>query len=165
MNSRLIIAATDINGTPVLVRWFNGKIAREIYRCAKGIILTGSLAKPVGFAIAQIPRELSKGMVCTVVGERENIVGYLCSIGFVRYIYKLANPGKIKATARFLYNFGSLPLTLYAKGVGNTFDLLKLSEMEELWFGQPVYIFNDNRIWIESNFTISNIVEKFEESQ
>jgi len=50
MNSRLIIAAGDISNFPVLAECFRGKTAKEVYRRAKGIALTGSIAKPLGFA-------------------------------------------------------------------------------------------------------------------
>ena len=32
-----------------------------------------------------------------------------------------------------------------------------------MWFGQPVYIFDDNRIWIEANFTLVDVFNKVEE--
>jgi len=43
-------------------------------------------------------------------------------------------------------------MTLYSKGIGGAFDLLQLSKLEKLWFGEPVYIFDDNRLWVEKNF-------------
>lgn len=51
MNYRLIIAARDISRSPVLTGRFRGKTIKEIYRCCKGILLTGSIGKPLGFAI------------------------------------------------------------------------------------------------------------------
>ena len=164
MNSRLIIAAGDISSSPVLARRFRGKTAKEIYRCGKGILLTGSFAKPVGFAAAQIPGEFTKGVVYTAVGQfGENVIGYISGIGLVRYLYKIAQPTKLKATARLTYNVACLPITLYLKGIGNAFDVLKISKLEEMWFGQPVYIFDDNRLWIEKNFTFADILEQIEE--
>jgi hypothetical protein len=56
-------------------------------------------------------------------------------------------------------------MTLYSKGIGSAFDLLRLFKLEEMWFGEPVYIFDDNRLWIEKNFTIGDIFEKIEEIQ
>jgi hypothetical protein len=53
---------------------------------------------------------------------------------------------------------------LYSKRIGGTFDLLKLSKLEEMWFGAPVYIFDDNRLWIEANFTIGDIFDQISES-
>ena len=144
---------------------FRGKAAKELYRCGKGILLTGSFTKPLGFAIVQVPGELTKGVVYTAVGQiGEGVLGYVSGIGFVRYLYKVIRPTKLKATARLVYNIASLPITLYSKGIGGVFDLLRVSKLEELWFGQPVYIFDDNRLWIESNFTLVDIFEQIEES-
>ena len=66
MNSRLLIAAVDISSSPVLLKRFRGKTAKELYRCGKGIILTGSVSKSV--AVLQVPNELTKGFVYTAVG-------------------------------------------------------------------------------------------------
>ena len=165
MSSRLIIAAGDISSSPVLARRFRGKAAKEVYRCGKGILLTGSVAKPIGYAAATIPTELTKGVVYTAVGQvGETFIGYVSGIGFVRYLYKVAQPAKLKATARLIYNVGCLPITLYSKGIGGAFDLLQLSKLEKLWFGEPVYIFDDNRLWIEKNFTLNDIFETMEEN-
>ena len=165
MSFIVIIAAADISSSPVLAKRFRGKTAKEVYRCGKGILLTGSIAKPLGFAVAQVPGELTRGVVYTAVGQiGEGVLGYVSGIGFVRYLYKVLQPTKLKATARLVYNIASLPITLYSKGIGGAFDLLKISKLEELWFGQPVYIFDDNRLWIESNFTLGDIFEQIEES-
>ena len=165
MSSRLIIAAGDISSSPVLARRFRGKAAKEVYRCGKGILFTGSVAKPIGYAAATIPTELSKGVVYTAVGQvGETVIGYVSGIGFVRYLYKVVQPAKLKATARLIYNVGCLPITLYSKGIGGAFDLLQLSKLEKLWFGEPVYIFDDNRLWIEKNFTLNDIFETMEEN-
>ena len=165
MSSRLIIAAGDIASSPVLARRFRGKTAKEIYRCSKGIILTGSFAKPISFAIASVPAELTKGVVYTAVGQvGETAIGYISGIGFVRYLYKVIQPVKLKATARLAYNVACLPITLYSKGIGGAFDLLQLSKLEKLWFGEPVYIFDDNRFWIEKNFTLADSFEQTEYS-
>lgn len=158
MNSRLIIASGDISSSPVLGRRFRGKVAKEVYRCGKGVVLTGSVAKPIGFAVSTIPAELSKGIVYTAVGQvGEAAIGYISGIGFVRYLYKVAQPEKFKASARLIYNVACLPMTLYSKGIGGAFDLLGISKLEELWFGEPVYIFDDNRLWVEKNFTFSEL--------
>lgn len=78
------------------------------------MILTGSLAKPLGVAVATIPGELSKRVVYNTVGQiGENVLGYMSGIGFMRYLYKVLQPSKVKATARLAYNIGCLPLTLY----------------------------------------------------
>lgn len=165
MSSRLIIAAGDISSSPVLLKRFRGKTAKEIYLCGKGVLLTGSVAKPLGFAALQVPQELTKGLVYTAVGQiGEGILGYISGIGFVRYLYKVAQPQKLKSTFRLAYNIGCLPITLYFKGIGGAFDLLQLSKLEKMWFGEPVYIFDDNRLWVETNFTIRDIFEGLEDS-
>ena len=121
MSSRLIIAAGDLNSSPVLARRFRGKTAKELYRCGKGVLLTSSVAKPVAFAAAQVPAELTKGVVYTAVGQiGEGLIGYISGIGFVRYLYKVVQPTKLKATARLAYNIACLPITLYSKGIGGT---------------------------------------------
>ena len=99
MNSRLIIAAGDISSSPVLLKRFRGKTAKEVYRCGKGIVLTGYISKPV--AVLQVPGELTKGFVYTAVGQiGEGVIGYISGIGFVRFLYKVVQPSKLKATAR-----------------------------------------------------------------
>ena len=158
--SRQIIAAGDISGSPVLARKFRGKVAKEIYRCGKGIVLTGSVVKPLGLAISTIPAEMSKGVIYTAVGQvGEATLGYISGIGFVRYLYKIAKPEKVKASARLIYNVACLPVTLYSKGIGGAFDLMGISKLEELWFGAPVYIFDDNRLWVEKNFIMSDLIQ------
>ena len=165
MSSRLIIAAADISSSPVLARRFRGKTAKEIYCCSKGIVLTGSFAKPIGFALVDVNGEPTKRVVYSAVGQvGESVIGYVSGIGFIRYLYKVAQPTKIKATVRLVYNVASLPITLYSKGIGAAFDLLQLSKLEKLWFGEPVYIFDDNRVWVEKNFTLDNLFETLEEN-
>ena len=161
MTSRLIIAAGDISSSSVLARKFRGKTAKEIYRCGKGVVMTGSFAKPIGYAVATIPAELGKGFIHTAVGHvGEAAIGYLSGVGLLRFLYKVAQPEKLKATARVLYNVGSLPITIYYKGVGTVFDYFQLSKLEKLWFGEPVYIFDDNRLWVEQNFTLNDIFNR-----
>ena len=90
MNSRLIIAAGDISSSPVLAKRFRGKTARELYRCGKGILLTGSVAKPLGFAAVQVPGEFTKGVVYTAVGQiGEGVIGYISGTTLYKY---LTNP-------------------------------------------------------------------------
>jgi hypothetical protein len=164
MNPRLILAAGDISSSPILFRRYRGKTAKEIYRCGKGIAFTGSLAKPITYAVANIPAELSKGVIYTAAGNiGEATIGYISGIGLTRYFYKVVHPAKLKAYARLIYNIGCLPITLYSKGIGGTFDLLGVSKLEEYWFGSPVYIFDDNRLWAEKNFTLANIFEGLED--
>ena len=160
MSSRLIIAYGDISSSPVLGRKFRGKVAKEIYRCGKGMIATRSIVKPIAFALSTIPGELSTGFVYSTVGQiGEAAIGYVSGIGFVRYIYKIAQPKKLKASARLAYNVACLPMTLYSKGIGGAFDIFGVSQLEEQWFGTPVYIFDDNRLWIEKNFTLSELLK------
>lgn len=164
MSKMLVLAATDISSSPVLFKKFRGKTAKEIYRCGKGIALTGSFAKPVALAAATIPAELGKGFLYSAVGQvGESVIGYVSGIGFVRYIYKVAQPTKIKATARLVYNVACLPMTIYSKGWGAACDYIGISKVEEYWFGSPVYIFDDNRVWAEKNFSISDIFEGLED--
>jgi len=164
MYSRLIIAARDVRSSPVLAKRFWGKTAKEIYRCGKGIILTGSVAKPLGFASAQVPLELTKGFVHTATGQvDEAAIGYVSSIGMLRFFYKVAHPAKLKVTARLAYNVVCLSMTIYAMGVDGVFDVFQLSKLEKMWFGQPVYIFDDNRLWIEKNFTVGDIFDGLED--
>ena len=165
MHSRLIIAAGDITSSPVFARRFRGKTAKEVYRCGKGMVLTGSVAKPLGFAVAQVPAELTKGVVYTAVGQLgEGVIGYISGIGFVRFLYKVIHPGKLKAGARLIYNVACLPMTMYSKGVSTVLDLAQYSKLEEWWFGEPVYIFDDNRFWIEKNFTLGDVFTTLEDS-
>ena len=83
MNSRLIIAAGNINNSPVLLKRFRGKTAKELYRFGKGIALTGSISKLLRFAAAQIPGEFTRGIVYTAVGQiGESILSYLSGVGF-----------------------------------------------------------------------------------
>ena len=159
MSSRLIIASGDISSSPVLGRKFRGKVAKEIYRCGKGMVLTGSVSKPIGFAVSTIPVELSTGIVYSAVGQiGEAAIGYISGIGVVRFIYKIAKPEKLKASARVVYNVACLPMTLYSKGIGGAFDLIGISKLEKLWFGEPVYIFDNNRLWVEKNFTLTDLL-------
>lgn len=159
------IAAGDIESTAVFGRKFRGKIAKEVYRCGKGILFTRSVVKPVGYAVSTIPRELTKGFVYSTLGHvGQDIIGYVSGVGFVRYLYKTLHPGKIKGTARLVYNVGCLPVTLFSKGVGATFNGLGLSKVERWWFGEPVYLIDDNRLWIEKNFTLKQAFEVVEEN-
>ena len=160
MNSRLTIASGDISSSPVLGRRFRSEVAKEIYRCGKGMVLTGSIVKPIGITVSTIPSEFSKGIVYTAVGQvGEAAIGYISGIGFVRYLYKIAQPEKLKASARFIYNVGCLPMTLYSKGIGGAFDLIGISKLEKLWFGEPVNIFDDNRLWVEQSFTLTDLLK------
>ncbi len=133
-------------------------MAKEIYNFSKGMVLTVYLAKPIGFAISTIYAELSKGIIQTAVCKvGEAAIGYVSKIRLVRYLYKIAQLEKLKASARLIYKVASFPMTLYSKKVGGAFDLLAISKLEELWFAEHVYIFDDNRLWVENNFTLSEV--------
>ena len=164
MNSKLVLAAGDISASPLLLKRYRGRTAKELYRCGKGIAFTGSLAKPITYAVAAIPEELSRGVIYTAIGNLgEATIGYISGIGLTRYFYKVLPPAKLKGYARLIYNIGCLPITLYSKGIGGTFDLLGVSKLEEYWFGSPVYIFDDNRLWAEKNFSLSNAFDIMED--
>jgi hypothetical protein len=47
-------------------------------------------------------------------------------------------------------------------GFGKAFDVLQVSKLESLWFGSPVYIFNDNRLFIEGNCTVLALFKAIE---
>jgi hypothetical protein len=163
MNARLVLAAGDILSSPVFCKRYRGKAAKEIYRCGKGIAFTGSLGKPIAYVLISVPRETYRSVTFTAVGNiGEAAIGYVSGIGFIRYFYKVIHPAKLKASARLLYNIGCFPITLYSKGIGRTFDLLGISKLETYWFGLPVYLFDDNRLWAEKNFILTNVFEGLE---
>lgn len=165
MSSRLILASGDISSSPILFKRFRGKAAKEIYHCGKGIVLTGSVTKLLGFAVIQITGELTKGVIYSAVGEvGDTVLGYISGIGLIRYLYRATQPKKLKATTRVIYNINSLPLTIYSKGISGIFNFFQFSKLEKIWFGEPVSIFNDNRLWIEINFTIKDIFAEMEYS-
>lgn len=137
------------------------KTAIDICCCGKGIILTGSISKLLGFAVAKVSREMSQGFLyIPVVQAGEAALSYIFGIGFISYICKVAKLEKIKVMARLVYNLACLPFTLYSKEVTATADVLHIYTLKEIWFGAAVHIFNDNRLWIESNFTMDNIFER-----
>lgn len=71
--SRIPLAAGDIVSSQVLLKRFRGKTAKEVYRCAKGIVVTKSLSGPALY---------------TAVGQGgEAVVGYLSGFGLVRWMY------------------------------------------------------------------------------
>ena len=88
-NSKLIITAGDISSSPVLGKRFRGKTIKEVYWCGKGILVTGSVAKPLAVAAGQVPAEFTKWVVYTAVDQvGESIIGYVSGLGFVKYLYK-----------------------------------------------------------------------------
>lgn len=113
----------------------------------------------------EIPKELSSGFINSAIGSTvETMIGYVSGIGFVRWVYKTTDIGTIKTLARITYNVCSLPVTAYSKGFGFAFDLIQISRLEQWWFGKPVYIFDDNRLWIEKNFTIGETFKLIEQA-
>jgi hypothetical protein len=136
---------------------FRGKTAKETYRFVKGVIITRSITGPAMYAVSVIPTELSKGFIYSAIGSvGESFLGYISGVGFVRWLYKASDVSYIKNTARVLYNFGCLPMTIYSKGITAVFDVTYLSKLEEKWFGCPIYLFDDNRLWVEGNFTLED---------
>lgn len=107
MNSRLIIADRYISSSTSLLKWFRSKTAKEIYRCGKDIIITVSVYKSFNFTVLKIFEELSKSLIYRIISKiSENVLGYSSGIGFVRHLYKVVRPGKLKETARLIYNVG-----------------------------------------------------------
>lgn len=160
MSFRYVLAATDIscrvNSQHKVFARYRGKTAKGIYRCSKGIILTVGFTGPLTFAVKEIGLELSSGFVKSAASSAaEGLIGYVSGVGFVRWIYKAATIGKAKVYARVGYNIVSLPITIYYRGANVALDLLQIGYIEEKWFGEKVYIFDDNRLWIEKNFTLS----------
>jgi len=159
MRLRLPNVSEDMT-TPILMSKFRGKPAKEFYRCCKGMAITGTLYKPIMFALGNVPLELTKGIVYSSIGDvGETFIGYISGVGAVRYVYKIAQPGKLKSVARLCYNCLCLPMTIYSKGVGEALNLVGISKLEECWFGSPVYIFDDNRLWMERNYTMEELVK------
>lgn len=155
--SRYLIAATDITSRPKFMRPLRGKTAKEVYRFTKGAIVSKSLTGPFMYSASVIPRQISNGFVQKAISTAgEHIIGYFSFIGLARWTYIITDTTYIKNSARVVYNFACLPMTIYSKGISSAFDILYISKFEEYWFGTPVYIFNDNRLWIESNFTIED---------
>lgn len=85
----------------------------------------------------------------------ESLLGYFSGLGFLIWVYKVIDIDSIKTFGRIDYNILGLPLTIYCKGVGNITDFCQIGKIEEMWFRKKVYIFDDNHLWIEKNFSIS----------
>lgn len=160
---KYLVAATDLSSRPKLLASFRGKTAKEVYRCGKGIVMTSSFQGPLMFAGKQLAVEVTSGYVASTIGSAvEGAIGYVSGFGFVRWVYKACHPGRVKAFARLGYNILGLPFTIYAKGVGCVTDVLQIGYLEEKWFGEKVYIFDDNRLWVEKNFTLSEALTTLE---
>jgi hypothetical protein len=160
-NSKYIIAATDITAQRKPFARFRGKTVKEIYRFGKGVVISRSVTGPAVFALSTIPKELSAGFVKSTIAETgEYFIGYISGVGFFRGLYKCTNIAYVTTTARILYNVMGLAMTLPSKGIGWACDLgvgpFSITNFEKWWFGSPVYIFDDNRLWLETNFTLDN---------
>ena len=93
---------------------------------------------------------MSKEFIYGCAGDvGESIIVYIWGIGTVRFMSKLTKSEKLRATFRLVYNVVGLPLTIYSKGIGEAFNVIGISKLEEISFGEPVYIFDTNRLWIE----------------
>lgn len=44
MRSRLVIPSAETLSSPILAPKLRGKLAKEVYRCGKGMLVSGSLA-------------------------------------------------------------------------------------------------------------------------
>ena len=153
-----IIAAADITAQPKLLARYRGKTAKEVYRFTKGVVVTRKIIGPASFAIATIPKELSSGFIQSAIGEvGDYAITYFSGLGFLRGLYRCTNISYIKNTARLGYNLLGLIITLPSMGIGWMCDVVVISKLEEMWFGTPVYLFDDNRAWIEKNFTIETV--------
>lgn len=64
---KLVIAASATPSSPIWAKRFITKTATDICCCGKGIILMGSISKLPGFAVAKVPREMSKGFIYIAV--------------------------------------------------------------------------------------------------
>lgn len=154
--SKLLVCG-DISASHVLFKPLRGKYAKETYRFCKGVVLTREVVKPALFCGKQFVAEASSGYIQSMASAGLNYcTGYLCGVGLVRTIYKASNPGFIKNVTRTTYNVLCLPATLYYKGTSSVTDLIGLNRLEKVWFGEEIYIFSDNRVWIEKNFTLDN---------
>lgn len=151
---------------PKLFPRLRGKPAREIYRAFKTSLVTGQVLKPIAYVCYLVPGEMSKGVIFHIVESvGEALLGYVSTVGVCRWVYKYADVGLIKNSARAAYNICCTPITVYNFASSNIFDLCQVSNLETIWFGCPVYILDDKRFWIESNFTMRdafNLVQKEE---
>ena len=155
----IYIILLDLVTTSALSKCLRGKVSKEIYRCTKAIVLTGSVKKPVAYTLSRIPTQMHHGFFYSITEDiGEHVIGYLSGVSFIKYLYiSVERPINLKATFRVTYNIICLPVTVYSKGISAAFYLLQISQLEKFWFGEPVHIFDGNRLWIESNFTMSDI--------
>jgi len=162
---KYLVTSVNNSGQSKAFAKFRGKPAKEVYRCCKGIIISGSFKGPVTYAAGQIGKELTTGVVANASGLIvEGMIGYISGVGFIRWIYKATNVGRIHTYSRLLYNIVGLPITIYSKGISAVTDKIGLSWLEEKWFGQPIYLFDDNRLWLEKNFTLNDVFKVTDEN-
>jgi hypothetical protein len=84
-------------------------------------------------------------------------IEYFSGFTLIRQVYYFTRNDRIRGIARTTLNCYSVFMTLPAWGFESAMDFLQVGRLEELVFGERVYIFNDNRILIESNFTAAAI--------
>jgi len=162
---KYFIASINSNGQYKAFAKFRGKPAKEVYRCCKGIIISRSFKGPITYAAGQIGKEFTNGVVANAGGSIvEGMIGYISGVGFVRWIYKATDVGRIHTYSRLVYNIVGLPLTIYSKGISAVTDTIGLSWLEEKWFGQPIYLFDDNRLLLEKNFTLTDVFKMGDEN-
>lgn len=153
--ARNLVVAYNGQEKPILFRRFRGPIAKEIYRFGKALVLCHNGIGAGIYCVAQIPRELTRGYIQSCVGEFSLVlVGYCTGLTSLTCFYKLLSDSKVKTVARGMLNTYGLVATLPAWGVGKTCDVIALSKLEKIWFGTPIYLFDDNRIWLEQNCTL-----------
>jgi hypothetical protein len=58
----------------------------------------------------------------------------------------------------------TLPAYGFTMGLRMPFSTVSISALEKYWFGEEVYIFDDNRIWLEKNFTMEETFRLIQES-
>lgn len=121
--------------------------------------MTGSVIKPVAYALSRVPTQIHYGFFYSITEDvGEHVIGYLSGVSFIKYLYiSVDRPINLKASLRVAYNVICLPITVYSKGISAAFALLQISQLEKFWFGEPVRIFDGNRLWIERNFTMSDV--------
>ena len=123
-------------------------------------MVSGSLIKLITFVASTIPTQLSKGVVYLAIRQvGDGDIGYISIVEFIRYFYKIAQPEKLKASVRVIYNVACLKIIVSLKGIGGAFDLIGISKLEKLWFGEPFYIFDDNPLWAERNFIWEDLLK------
>ena len=89
----------------------------------------------------------------------DGAISYISRVGFIGYFYKIVQPEKLKPNVQVIYNVACLKIIVSLKGIGGAFDLIGISKLEKLWFGEPFYIFDDNPLWAERNFIWEDLLK------